>query len=142
MNLIWGCIFNLQTVRDNFEPIILRSFSKVALIFCIVQDIRRLVLEHKGDCPEAAVTGKYILRWTENDDVDSGIKRIRKFKEGYVTPAGNGDEAGTPPAKGKPGRKPKLLDGNVPVKVPKKPAAGSLFKKPVLRPSTPLTRRK
>ena len=85
------------------------------------QDVRKLVMEHKGDCPEAAVTGKYILRWTENDDVDSGLKRARKQKEGL--PAGS-DEAATPPVKGKPGRKPKLVDGSTPAKVPKKPAAG------------------
>ena len=78
-------------------------------------------MEHKGDCPEAAVTGKYILRWTENDDVDSGLKRARKQKEGL--PAGS-EEASTPPVKGKPGRKPKLVDGSTPAKVPKKPAAG------------------
>jgi len=48
------------------------------------------------------------------------------------TPAGPVGAAGDgqfPPVKGKPGRKPKLLDGNVPAKTPKKPAAGaSLFR--------------
>ena len=50
-----------------------------------LQDIRNLVIEHKDDCPDAAVTGKYILRWSENDDVDSVFKRARKLKEGVST---------------------------------------------------------
>ena len=29
---------------------------------------------HKSDCPEEAVTGKYVLRWTEDDDVDEDGK--------------------------------------------------------------------
>ncbi len=50
-------------------------------MFLSFQDIRNLVIEHKDDCPDASITGKYILRWTENDDVDSGItKRLKKFK--------------------------------------------------------------
>lgn len=45
----------------------------------VVKDIRALVTEHANDCPEKAVTGKYILRWTESDDVDGGLaKRPRK----------------------------------------------------------------
>jgi hypothetical protein len=92
------------------------------------QDIRNLVLEHKDDCPEAAITGKYILRWTENDDVDSGTsKRIRKLKEGgNASQLGPSGEPVTPPVKGKPGRKPKLVDGSVPPKPLKKPAAGKI----------------
>ncbi len=92
------------------------------------QDIRNLVLEHKDDCPEAAITGKYILRWTENDDVDSGTsKRIRKLKEGgNASQLGPSGEPATPPVKGKPGRKPKLVDGSVPPKPLKKPAAGKI----------------
>ncbi len=43
----------------------------------VIKDIRELVLTHKDDCPEKAVTGKYVLRWTENDDVDN-LKRSRK----------------------------------------------------------------
>merc|ERR1711956_166292 len=40
-------------------------------------DIRQLVLDHKEDVLEDAVTGKYVLRWTESDDVDNS-KRHRK----------------------------------------------------------------
>jgi hypothetical protein len=88
-----------------------------------------LVLEHKDDCPDAAVTGKYILRWTENDDLDAGLtKRMRKLA-GISTPGQSAVAAdGTPlPVKGKPGRKPKLVDGSVPAKTPKKPAAGKIL---------------
>ena len=85
-----------------------------------------MVLEHKDDCPEAAITGKYILRWTENDDVDSGVKKFRKNKsEGVANVSVNATgDAGTPSAKGKPGRKPKSADGTVPAKLPKKPPSG------------------
>ena len=41
------------------------------------KDIRQLVLDHKDDNQELAVSGKYVLRWTENDDVDH-VKRPRK----------------------------------------------------------------
>ena len=43
----------------------------------VIKDIRQLVLDHKDDNPEFAISGKYVLRWTENDDVDH-IKRSRK----------------------------------------------------------------
>ena len=43
----------------------------------VIKDIRQLVLDHKDDSPEMAVTGKYVLRWTESDDVDHP-KRSRK----------------------------------------------------------------
>jgi F-box/leucine-rich repeat protein 10/11 len=36
----------------------------------LVASVRELVCAHLEDCPEMAVTGKYILRWTEDDDVD------------------------------------------------------------------------
>lgn len=29
---------------------------------------RSLVISHKDDCPDPAITGKYILRWSENDE--------------------------------------------------------------------------
>uniref|UniRef100_A0A0K2UWL7 Uncharacterized protein n=1 Tax=Lepeophtheirus salmonis TaxID=72036 RepID=A0A0K2UWL7_LEPSM len=44
----------------------------------VIKDVRALVLEHKEDCPEKAITSKYILRWTENDDVDNFLKKSRK----------------------------------------------------------------
>jgi len=40
----------------------------------LVRSVRDLVLAHKQDCPKAAVTGKYVLRWTEDDDVDEDSK--------------------------------------------------------------------
>ena len=92
-----------------------------------LQDIRNLVIEHKDDCPDAAVTGKYILRWSENDNVDSVFKRARKLKEGVSTPAGPMSEGHILPVKAKPGRKPKLNDGSVQAKAPKKPSAGSRY---------------
>ena len=38
------------------------------------QDIRDLVMAHKDDCPDQAITGKYILRWSENDDIRPKIR--------------------------------------------------------------------
>ena len=35
-------------------------------------------MDHRNDCPEQAITGKYILRWTENDNVDNPVKKPRK----------------------------------------------------------------
>ena len=83
-------------------------------------------MEHWADCPDAAITGKYILRWTENDDVDSPVKKFRKNKaDGAANVSmGAAGDSGTPSAKGKPGRKPKSADGTVPAKLPKKPASG------------------
>ena len=43
----------------------------------VIKDIRQLVLDHKDDNKELAITGKYILRWNESDDVDN-IKKPRK----------------------------------------------------------------
>ena len=43
----------------------------------VIRDIRTLVLEHKDDNQDMAITGKYVLRWTESDDVDNA-KRPRK----------------------------------------------------------------
>ncbi len=42
----------------------------------IVKGIRSLVIAHKDDCPDQAVSGKYVLRWSENDDIKP---RVRKF---------------------------------------------------------------
>ncbi len=41
----------------------------------VVKDVRTLVLAHKDDCPDRAITGKCILRWSEQDD----FKRPKKF---------------------------------------------------------------
>merc|ERR1719384_1540412 len=43
----------------------------------VIKDIRQLVLEHKDDNKELAITGKYVLRWNESDDVDH-VKKPRK----------------------------------------------------------------
>ena len=43
----------------------------------VIRDIRQLVLDHKDDNKDQAITGKYILRWNETDDVDH-IKKPRK----------------------------------------------------------------
>ncbi len=44
-NFISGCIFNLQMVGENSEPIILRSFSKESLqsVFELTPTTRELV---------------------------------------------------------------------------------------------------
>ena len=44
----------------------------------VIKDIRQLVLDHKDDNKDQAITGKYILRWNENDDVDHVSKKPRK----------------------------------------------------------------
>lgn len=43
----------------------------------VIKDIRQLVLDHKDDSKDQAITGKYILRWNESDDVDH-VKKPRK----------------------------------------------------------------
>jgi len=40
----------------------------------LIASVKDLVFAHMKDCPEKAVTGKYILRWTEDDDVDEDGK--------------------------------------------------------------------
>ena len=40
----------------------------------LVASVKEIVYGHLEDCPEKAVTGKYILRWTEDDDVDEDGK--------------------------------------------------------------------
>lgn len=40
----------------------------------LIANTRDLINNHANDCPEAAVTGKYILRWTKKDDVDPDFK--------------------------------------------------------------------
>jgi len=40
----------------------------------LISAVRELVTAHMEDCPEKAVTGRYILRWTEDDDVDEDGK--------------------------------------------------------------------
>ena len=52
----------------------------------VIKDIRTLVLSHKDDCPEKAINGKYVLRWTESDDVDGNSKRPRKSLPKIQTP--------------------------------------------------------
>jgi len=44
----------------------------------LISNARNLIREHINDCPESAVTGKYILRWTKNDNVDVDF-RIKKL---------------------------------------------------------------
>ena len=31
-------------------------------------------MAHKDDCPDQAITNKYILRWSENDDIRPKIR--------------------------------------------------------------------
>ena len=49
-------------------------------------------MDHRNDCPEQAITGKYILRWTENDNVDNPVKKPRKHPKSIPS---------TPPAQNK-----------------------------------------
>lgn len=94
----------------------------------LVQDIRKLVLSHKDDCPDVAVNGKYILRWNENDDVDSAVsKKFRRPKGTHDSIAASSANDYTPPVvKGKPGRKPKASMPEVSTpKQPKKLTSGN-----------------
>ncbi|XP_023336351.1 jmjC domain-containing histone demethylation protein 1 [Eurytemora carolleeae] len=43
----------------------------------LVKCVRDIIKEHEDDCPEAAVTGTYILRWTKKDDVDTDIRKSK-----------------------------------------------------------------
>lgn len=43
------------------------------------------MLDHRNDCPDQAITGKYILRWTENDNVDNPVKKPRKHSKALPT---------------------------------------------------------
>ena len=45
----------------------------------LIAGIRQIVHEHKDDCPEAAVTGKYVLRWTKKDAADTEDYRMKKL---------------------------------------------------------------
>ena len=49
----------------------------------VVKDVRSIGLAHKDDCPDQAVTGKYIVRWSENDD----LRRAKKFLPKHVKEA-------------------------------------------------------
>ena len=40
----------------------------------LVRAVREVVREHREDCGKKAVTGKYVLRWSEDDDVDEDSK--------------------------------------------------------------------
>ena len=40
----------------------------------LIKSVRTIVETHKDDCPEKAITGQYILRWTEEDDVEEDYK--------------------------------------------------------------------
>lgn len=40
----------------------------------LVASVKEIVHSHLNDCPEKAVTGMYVLRWTEDDDVDEDGK--------------------------------------------------------------------
>ena len=53
--------------------------------FQVIKDIRTLVMDHRNDCPDQAITGKYILRWTENDNVDNPNKKPRKHGKSLPT---------------------------------------------------------
>ena len=39
-----------------------------------MQGVRDLVVAHNDDCPDQAITGKYVLRWSENDDIRPKIR--------------------------------------------------------------------
>eukprot|EP00088_Acartia_fossae_P065207 TRINITY_DN8037_c0_g1_i4.p1 TRINITY_DN8037_c0_g1~~TRINITY_DN8037_c0_g1_i4.p1 ORF type:complete len:643 (+),score=120.25 TRINITY_DN8037_c0_g1_i4:74-2002(+) len=43
----------------------------------LIAKVRDLVMAHKDDCPEKAVTGKYVLRWTKKDNVEINFKMKR-----------------------------------------------------------------
>jgi len=43
----------------------------------LVTSVRQLIIDHEDDCPESAVTGKYILKWTRKDNVDIDFKTKR-----------------------------------------------------------------
>jgi F-box/leucine-rich repeat protein 10/11 len=58
----------------------------------VVKDIRAIVLKHKDDCPDQAVTGKYVLRWSENDDIKP---RVRKFNT-LITPGSKSSSGARP----------------------------------------------
>jgi len=40
----------------------------------VMRDIKALMADHVDDCPEKAVTGKYVLRWTKDDNVETDAK--------------------------------------------------------------------
>ena len=43
----------------------------------LIAAVKKLVLDHKDDCPEKAITGKYVLRWTKKDNVETDFKMKR-----------------------------------------------------------------
>ena len=40
----------------------------------LLSSVKNLLDTHKDDCPEKAVSGQYVLKWTEDDDVEEDYK--------------------------------------------------------------------
>jgi hypothetical protein len=63
INLIWGRVFNLQTVGENSEPIILRSFTKKGysgLMLCLGSTVVNHASHHPLlECSNPAISGLY-----------------------------------------------------------------------------------
>jgi len=63
-------VYYLHTrpMEDKEVPLLIPD--PVSLLTCV----KNIVETHKDDCPEKAVTGQYVLRWTEEDDVEEDYK--------------------------------------------------------------------
>ena len=67
-------VYYLHTRPMDSKDVPVLIPDPVSLLNCV----KDILEQHKDDCPEKAVTGQYVLRWTEEDDVeeDSKSKKI------------------------------------------------------------------
>ena len=63
-------VYYLHTRPMESKDVPVMIPNPVSLLGCV----KKIIESHKDDCPEKAVTGKYVLRWTEDDDVEEDYK--------------------------------------------------------------------
>ena len=63
-------LFYLHSRRVDQQDVPVLIPDPLALLL----SVKKLLETHKDDCPDKAVTGQYILRWTEDDDVEEDCK--------------------------------------------------------------------
>lgn len=61
----------------------------------VVKNVKEVVSLHKDDCPEQAITGNYILKWTENDDflAMSGFKKAKRSANSLINTKASQDQS-------------------------------------------------
>ncbi len=98
-------VYYLHTLPPNKKHVPIMLPDPIS----VIKNIRELVIEHRDDNPEKAITGKYILRWTEDEEQTPTKKQKRNSL--------NREDSGS-------GAKAVKKSGNEP-KTPKKAATNS-----------------